>query len=31
MTVEEIAVKLGFDGIKKHNEKYKGMTFTNAY
>ena len=24
MTVKEIAVKLGFDGIKKHNEKYKG-------
>ena len=24
MTVEEIAVKLGYDGIKKHNEKYKG-------
>lgn len=24
MTVKEVAVKLGYDGIKKHNEKYKG-------
>jgi hypothetical protein len=24
MTVKEIAVKLGYDGIKKHKEKYKG-------
>ena len=24
MTVKEVAVKIGYDGVKKHKEKYKG-------